>query len=452
MFIKDEYIKSILSSTKSADESEIESIFEKARKMERLSMEEIGVLLNLEDEKYIKEMYKIAGKIKDDIYGKRVVMFAPLYVSDYCINSCVYCGYKCQNNFDRSKLSDEDIVGEVTELLKMGHKRIAFEAGEDDKNCDIDYIVHAIKKIYEVDYNGEKIRRINVNIASTTVDNFKKLKLADIGTYILFQETYNREKYEEVHPSGPKSSYEYHLTAFDRAMEAGIDDVGAGILLGLYNYKYEVLGLIEHNNHLEEDYGVGFHTVSLPRIKDAVGTDKSIFKDIVTDEEFKKIVAIIRIALPFTGIIISTREDIEMREEIIDYGVSQLSAGSSTEVGGYKKHNKETQFKISDSREMKDVVLDLINTGYIPSFCTACYRMGRTGEEFMDIVNHKNIKNICTPNAFLTLYEYSLDHMDIDTQIKVKEIIVRESKDLSNREDFLGKIKELETGVRDLYY
>ena len=452
--IKEERIKGLLEASRDYTREDVERIFARARKMERLSLEEVAALLQLEDQEAIEEMFKIAGQIKSNIYGKRVVMFAPLYISDYCVNSCKYCGYRCKNDFDRKKLSQEEIEIEVEELLKMGHKRLALEAGEDDKNCSIDYIVDSIRTIYGVDYGGEKIRRINVNIAATTVENYRKLKAADIGTYILFQESYHKPSYEYMHERGPKHSYDYHLTAFDRAMEAGIDDVGAGILLGLYDYKYELLSLITHNNHLEERFNVGFHTVSVPRIKPAVGMDLSDFKHIVTDEEFKKIVAIIRIALPFTGIIISTREDKAMRDEVIDYGVSQLSAASSTEVGGYKTHAAETQFKIADGRSMEDVILDLIDDGYIPSFCTACYRMGRTGEDFMDVVNHQKIKEICTPNALLTLYEYSLDHMGPEVQAKVEKIIERESDSLTNgvKPDFMDKIRLLKEGQRDLYY
>lgn len=452
--IKNKKIDEILLRAQKQGEESLDEILLRAEKLQGLDLEDVAVLLELEDEKSLERLYELAGRIKEKIYGKRVVMFAPLYISNYCINSCSYCGYRCQNNLDRKKLSGLEIQEEVRELLKMGHKRLALEAGEDDINCSIDYIVDSINTIYGTEYRGEKIRRINVNIASTSVENYKKLKSADIGTYILFQETYHRETYEKMHPAGPKSSYDYHLTAFNRAMEAGIDDVGAGVLFGLYDYKYEVLGLLSHNNYLEENYGVGFHTVSVPRIKRAKGIDLTSFKHILSDEEFKKIVAILRIALPFVGIIISTREDMEMRGEIIDYGVSQVSAASSTEVGGYKTHKTEAQFERADSRTMDEMVQGLIEDGYIPSFCTACYRMGRTGEEFMDLVNHEKIKDICTPNGLLTLYEYSLDHMDEAMQDRVLEIVEIEGEKLapSIRPEFKEKIGKLRSGERDLYF
>lgn len=400
-------------------------------------------------------MFKVAGKIKNEIYGKRVVMFAPLYVSDYCVNRCKYCGYNACNEFDRKKLTMDQIKEEVKALEKMGHKRLALEGGEDDKNCSIDYILECIDTIYNTDLeNGENIRRINVNIASTTVENYKKLKEAEIGTYILFQETYHKPTYEQVHISGPKKSYEYHLTAFDRAIQAGIGDVGGGVLLGLYDYKFELLGLMLHNKHLEDTYNIGFHTVSVPRIREAVGMTLKDFPHIITDEEFKKIVAIIRISLPFTGIIVSTREDSEMREEVINYGVSQLSAASSTEVGGYKTFKKDDQFILKDTRTMEQVIEDLIDAGYIPSFCTGCYRMGRTGEDFLKLVNDNKIKEFCTPNAMLTLYEYSLDHLDNSKQRDVLNIINKELEDYEDnrKNELLKRLEKIENGERDLYF
>lgn len=453
--IDNKLIFNLLDQGKNTSKEDILKTLEKAEKLERINLEEVASLIQLEDKELIDEMFKVAGKIKNEIYGKRVVMFAPLYVSDYCVNRCKYCGYNACNEFDRKKLTMDQIKEEVKALEKMGHKRLALEAGEDDKNCSIDYILECIDTIYNTDLeNGENIRRINVNIASTTVENYKKLKEAEIGTYILFQETYHKPTYEQVHISGPKKSYEYHLTAFDRAIQAGIGDVGGGVLLGLYDYKFELLGLMLHNKHLEDTYNIGFHTVSVPRIREAVGMTLKDFPHIITDEEFKKIVAIIRISLPFTGIIVSTREDSEMREEVINYGVSQLSAASSTEVGGYKTFKKDDQFILKDTRTMEQVIEDLIDAGYIPSFCTGCYRMGRTGEDFLKLVNDNKIKEFCTPNAMLTLYEYSLDHLDNSKQRDVLNIINKELEDYEDnrKNEILERLEKIENGERDLYF
>lgn len=453
--IDNKLIFNLLDQGKNTSKEDILKTLEKAEKLERINLEEVASLIQLEDKELIEEMFKVAGKIKNEIYGKRVVMFAPLYVSDYCVNRCKYCGYNACNEFDRKKLTMDQIKEEVKALEKMGHKRLALEAGEDDKNCSIDYILECIDTIYNTDLeNGENIRRINVNIASTTVENYKKLKEAEIGTYILFQETYHKPTYEQVHISGPKKSYEYHLTAFDRAIQAGIGDVGGGVLLGLYDYKFELLGLMLHNKHLEDTYNIGFHTVSVPRIREAVGMTLKDFPHIITDEEFKKIVAIIRISLPFTGIIVSTREDSEMREEVINYGVSQLSAASSTEVGGYKTFKKDDQFILKDTRTMEQVIEDLIDAGYIPSFCTGCYRMGRTGEDFLKLVNDNKIKEFCTPNAMLTLYEYSLDHLDNSKQRDVLNIINKELEDYEDnrKNEILKRLEKIENGERDLYF
>lgn len=440
---------------KARQDFNLEDILDKAGRYERLSLEEIGFLLKVEDEKGLKSIYDLAGQIKDQIYGKRVVMFAPLYISDFCVNSCSYCGYNTCNDFNRKKLNQDQIREEVKALSQMGHKRIALEAGEDDINCNLDYILQSIDTIYSTELeDGVKIRRINVNIAATSIENYRRLKEKDIGTYILFQETYKREVYEQVHLGGPKKNYRYHLEAFDRAMEAGIEDVGGGVLFGLYDYKFEVLSLIKHNNYLEENYKAGFHTVSVPRLKKAKGMELEDFKHIISDEEFKKIVAILRIALPYTGIIVSTRETGEMRAEVINYGVSQVSGGSSTEVGGYKTYHEETQFKVSDSRTLDEIIEDLIDHGFIPSFCTGCYRMGRTGEEFFDVVHNNKIKDLCTPNAILTLYEYSLDFLDEAFQAKVESIIKRELKENNNlnKQVLEGKLEEIKNGKRDLYF
>lgn len=450
-------IYNLLEEGKKATKKEIRDILDKAKRELGLSYRDIAVLLQLEDEEEMKEIFKIAGKIKKKIYGNRIVIFAPLYLSDFCVNNCVYCGYRKENDFNRRKLTKMEIQDEVKLLEKMGHKRLAIEAGEDPANCSIDYILESIKTIYSTQSDNGAIRRVNVNIASTTVENYKKLKEAGIGTYILFQETYHKPTYEKMHLRGPKSNYEYHLTAFDRAMEAGIDDVGAGILFGLYDYKFEVLALMMHNDYLDNKYGVGFHTISVPRIKKAEGMELSLFPYITTDEEFKKIVAIIRLAVPYTGIILSTRETHEMRKEVIEYGVSQISAGSSTGVGGYKeseeKKNK-AQFQVSDNRKPFEVINELIDEGHIPSYCTACYRIGRTGDRFMKLAKSGEIQNVCGPNALMTLLEYSLDYGDKDLQEIInnmldKEIKMIERKDIRNM--VLEKINKMKNGERDLY-
>ena len=351
--INHDYIENLLKTAKGATEAEIGAILDKAERFEGLSHKEVAALLVTGEGEHIKRIFQIAGKIKEHIYGNRVVIFAPLYVSDYCVNKCQYCGYKCDQEFTRRKLTMDEIREEVAILEKMGHKRLALEAGEDPVNCDIDYIIECMETIYDMKLGNGEIRRVNVNIASTTVEDYKKLKEVGIGTYILFQETYHKPTYEEVHMAGPKHNYEYHLTAFDRAMEAGIDDVGGGVLFGLYESNFEVLGLMLHNEYLEEKFGVGFHTISVPRIKPAGGSDLSEYKHLVDDETFKRLVAIIRLAVPFTGMIISTREDERMRRELIKTGISQVSAGSTVEVGGYtaREHNN-TQFEVADSREI----------------------------------------------------------------------------------------------------
>lgn len=455
--ISHELIYNLLEEAKNATKEDIKEILNRARNKEGLSHKDIAILLQAEDEDDLREIFKIAGEIKKKIYGNRIVIFAPLYLSDYCVNNCVYCGYNRSNNFERRKLSREEIQEEVKLLEKMGHKRLALEAGEDPVNCDIDYMVEAIKAIYETQNDNGAIRRVNVNIASTTVENYRKLKEAGIGTYILFQETYHKPTYEKMHLNGPKANYEYHLTAFNRAMEAGVDDVGAGVLFGLYDYKFEVLALMLHNEYLENKYGVGFHTISVPRLKKAEGMELSLFPHIVTDHEFKKIVAIIRLAVPFTGIILSTRESHEMRKEVIEYGVSQISAGSCTGVGGYKESEEgkgKPQFEVSDNRKPFEVIRELIDEGHVPSYCTACYRMGRTGDRFMQLAKSGQIQNVCGPNALMTLLEYALDYGDEELQSTVDNMINREILKIE-REDIRDllqeKVNKIKKGERDLY-
>ncbi|KAI4453106.1 2-iminoacetate synthase [Holotrichia oblita] len=410
-FINDNEINSLLEKAQNVSEQKIDQILDKAQKLEGLKHEEVAALLFCGSQNQWERIFKISGEIKEKIYGSRVVMFAPLYVSDYCVNKCAYCGFREDNCFDRRRLTMDEIRREVEILSKMGHKRLAVEAGEDPVNCPIEYILECLNTIYSTKLDNGEIRRANVNIAATTVENYKKLKDAGIGTYILFQETYHKKTYEKLHISGPKSDYFYHTTAFDRAMQAGIDDVGAGVLFGLYDYKYEILGLMLHNEYLEKIYGVGFHTISVPRICGADGIDKTTYRYAVNDDDFKKIVAILRLAVPFTGMIISTRESAEMRKELIRIGISQISGGSSVEVGGYAlREKKGSQFDVADNRSADDIIYWLMEEGLIPSFCTACYRTERTGDRFMRLAKSGEIKNVCLPNALLTLKEYSLDY------------------------------------------
>ena len=455
MFINEKYIIDLLKSVKKTTNSEIHHILDKAAACKGLTHKEVAALLMTDNKEHLERIFQIAGDIKQQIYGNRIVMFAPLYVSDYCVNRCRYCGYNHDNEFPRRRLTMDEIREEVRILEKMGHKRLALEAGEDPVHCSIDYITDCIKTIYAMKLDHGEIRRVNVNIAATTVENYKKLKDVGIGTYILFQETYHKPTYEEMHIAGPKKSYEYHLTAFDRAMEAGIDDVGAGVLFGLGDPYFEVLGLMLHNEHLEEKYGVGFHTISVPRICGAEGADLSMYKHIVDDETFKKLVAIIRLAVPFTGMIVSTRESVEMRKKLIKIGISQVSAGSTVEVGGYtaREHNN-SQFQVTDNRSAASIIDWLVDEEVIPSFCTACYRKGRTGDRFMSLAKSGNIKNVCHPNALMTLCEYMLDYGDEEFHNKVEKVIQREIPKIQNeqvRQLVIDNIARLKAGERDLF-
>ena len=448
MFINHEYIYKIL---------EEKEVLNRAKNREGLDYKDIAILLQAEDEKDLKEIYSLAGEIKKDIYGKRVVVFAPLYVSDYCVNNCVYCGYKRDNKFNRRRLTMDEVAQEVKILEQMGHKRLALELGEDPVNAPIDYVLECLDTIYKTQNNNGEIRRVNVNIAATTVENYKLLKEKGIGTYILFQETYHKPTYDKMHPKSLKGDYNYHLTAFDRAMEAGIDDVGAGVLFGLADPRFEVLGLMMHNAHLEEKFGVGFHTISVPRLQPANGVSLENYPHLLDDKMFKKIVAILRIAVPFTGLILSTRETPEMRKELLKYGVSQISAGSSTGVGGYKEREegKEVkQFKTNDERSPIEILKELLSDGYIPSYCTACYRKGRTGDRFMSLAKSGNIKYVCEPNALMTLLEFTLDYGDEELYKKSLEIIDKEVENIE-REDIKSLTKEsmekMKKGQRDFY-
>ncbi|MBU3193681.1 [FeFe] hydrogenase H-cluster radical SAM maturase HydG [Clostridium algidicarnis] len=459
MFIDHEYIETLLNNAKNATNSEIQEVLDKACRKEKLSHEDIAILLQIKNETLLNKMFKVAGDIKKDIYGNRIVIFAPLYISDYCVNNCVYCGYKKCNEFNRRRLTQEEIKNEVMILEKMGHKRLALEAGEDPVNCDIDYITESIKTIYSTQNSNGAIRRINVNIAATTVENYRKLKKAEIGTYILFQETYHKPTYESMHPKCLKGNYEYHLTSFDRAMEAGIDDVGAGVLFGLAPYKFEVLALMIHNAHLEKEFGVGFHTISMPRLKKAEGMDLELFPNLVDDEDFKKIVAILRIAVPFTGLILSTRESAEMRKGAIEYGVTQVSAGSCAGVGGYKDHEEGTkdinQFSIDDNRSPLEILKAIVNHGHIPSYCTACYRSGRVGEKFMSIAKTGEIQNMCQPNAIMTFQEFIEDYGDTELREKGENLIKKELNNVKNEDiknTLIKNLEKIKNGERDLFF
>ena len=457
MFINHEYIYKILEETKNPSNEQIKEVLNRAKNREGLDYKDIAILLQAEDEKDLKEIYSLAGEIKKDKYGKRVVVFAPLYVSDYCVNNCVYCGYKRDNKFNRRRLTMDEVAQEVKILEQMGHKRLALELGEDPVNAPIDYVLECLDTIYKTQNNNGEIRRVNVNIAATTVENYKLLKEKGIGTYILFQETYHKPTYDKMHPKSLKGDYNYHLTAFDRAMEAGIDDVGAGVLFGLADPRFEVLGLMMHNAHLEEKFGVGFHTISVPRLQPANGVSLENYPHLLDDKMFKKIVAILRIAVPFTGLILSTRETPEMRKELLKYGVSQISAGSSTGVGGYKEREegKEVkQFKTNDERSPIEILKELLSDGYIPSYCTACYRKGRTGDRFMSLAKSGNIKYVCEPNALMTLLEFTLDYGDEELYKKSLEIIDKEVENIE-REDIKSLTKEsmekMKKGQRDFY-
>ena len=402
-FISDEEIRETLSyAEKNKDNIElIDSIIEKAKLRKGLNHREASVLLACENQEKLDEVYALAEQIKKDFYGNRIVIFAPLYLSNYCVNGCVYCPYHAKNkHIPRKKLTQDEVRDEVIALQDMGHKRLAIEAGEDPVNNPIEYILDCIKTIYSIKHKNGAIRRVNVNIAATTVEN------AGIGTYILFQETYHKESYLNLHPSGPKHDYDYHTEAMDRAMEGGIDDVGLGVLFGLEMYKYEFAGLLMHAEHLEAVHGVGPHTISVPRVKHADDIDPDEFDNGISDEIFAKLCALIRISVPYTGMIISTRESQEVREQVIHLGVSQISGGSRTSVGGYTEEIRPTdteQFDVSDQRTLDDVVRWLMKMGYIPSFCTACYREGRTGDRFMSLCKSGQIQNCCHPNALMTL-------------------------------------------------
>ena len=435
----------------------IDAILEKAQQRKGLTHREASVLLACTLEEKNKQLYALAKQIKKDFYGNRIVMFAPLYLSNYCVNGCVYCPYHRKNTqIPRKKLTQEEICAEVIALQDMGHKRLALEAGEDPVNNPLEYILESIETIYSIKHKNGAIRRVNVNIAATSVENYRRLKDAGIGTYILFQETYHKESYEKLHPTGPKSDYAYHTEAHDRAMQGGIDDVGLGVLFGLELYRYELAGLLMHAEHLEAVYGVGPHTISVPRICPAEDIDTKAFDNSISDEIFEKIVACIRVAVPYTGMIISTRESPEVRQRVLQLGISQISGGSRTSVGGYTlPENKTAQFDISDHRTLDEVVKWLMDMDFIPSFCTACYREGRTGDRFMSLCKSGQINNCCLPNALMTLQEYLLDYASEETKAVGKQLIARQLADIpreKTREIVTERLKMIEAGQRDFRF
>ncbi|WP_294507172.1 [FeFe] hydrogenase H-cluster radical SAM maturase HydG [uncultured Victivallis sp.] len=438
----------------------VDAILEKAKACKGLNHRDALVLLECELPDENEKIFQLAREIKEKFYGNRIVMFAPLYLSNYCINGCTYCPYHRQNkHIRRKKLTQDEIRAEVIALQDMGHKRLALETGEDPVNNPIEYVLESIKTIYSIKHKNGAIRRVNVNIAATTVENYRKLKAAGIGTYILFQETYNKKAYEELHPTGPKHDYAYHTEAMDRAMEGGIDDVGCGVLFGLNLYRYDFVGLLMHAEHLEAAKGVGPHTISVPRIRPADDIDAKTFSNAISDDIFEKIVAVLRIAVPYTGIIISTRESQKARERVLKLGVSQISGGSRTSVGGYVHEESEeensAQFDVNDTRTLDQVVNWLLGLGYIPSFCTACYREGRTGDRFMSLVKSGQIANCCLPNALMTLKEYLEDYASPETCRKGEEVIKRELEHITNpkvRAIAADHLRELHDGKRDFRF
>ncbi|MBE7022364.1 MAG: [FeFe] hydrogenase H-cluster radical SAM maturase HydG [Ruminococcaceae bacterium] len=446
--------------TLAKDKAHVTAILKKCENFQTLTHREAAVLLACEDEALYEQMKQAAYRIKEKIYGNRIVLFAPLYLSNYCVNNCKYCGYQhCNEKLRRRKLTMEEIEKEVIALQDMGHKRLALEAGEDPKECPLEYILDSIKTIYSIKHKNGAIRRVNVNIAATTVENYRRLKEAGIGTYILFQEAYHKETYQAMHPSGPKSNYAYHTEAMDRAMQGGIDDVGIGTLLGLYDYRYEVVAMIMHAEHLEEAYGVGPHTISVPRLRPASGVSTEKYPYLVSDADFEKLVTVIRLSVPYTGMILSTRETQEMRNRLLKVGITQISAASSTGVGGYAEENRTegntAQFEVGDHRSMDEVLSSLIEDGYIPSFCTACYREGRTGDRFMQLAKTGQIGNICQANALITLKEFLTDYGSPRAKKAAEALYQKELDKIPNEkvraltEEYLSAI---EGGQRDFRF
>mgnify|MGYP001233826169 CR=1 FL=1 len=464
-FIDDQEIRESIAEARklAGDQATIDRLLAKAETCKGLTHREAAILLEVDDDETLEKMYRMARKIKERIYGNRIVLFAPLYLSSYCVNNCKYCGYRCANKIGRHQLSQEELRAEIRALEAMGHKRLLLEAGEDDEKCPIDYILACIKTIYDEKFENGAIRRVNVDIAATTVENYQKLKAAAIGTYILFQETYHKPTYLAMH-SGPKRNYEWHTEAMDRAMLGGkIDDVGIGPLYGLYEYHYETVALLMHAEHLEAVVGVGPHTISFPRLLPAEGVDYQSFPHLVKDRDFKKLVAVIRLAVPYTGMILSTRERVEFRNELLDVGISQMSAGSSVGVGGYTKREtvdaegiqEKPQFDLADHRMPIDVIKGLVRDGFVPSYCTACYRQGRTGDRFMPLAKSGQIGNFCLPNALLTFEEYLKDYADDELREMGQKLIDREIQNVpseAQRKKALEYLARIRNGERDLRF
>lgn len=462
--IRDHEIQSALEKGKHTvkDKSAVINILKKAELAKGLSFEEAAVLIQVEDLEILEQMALTAQKIKETIYGKRIVLFAPLYIGNYCVNECQYCGYQIGNtDLSRRKLSMEEIDMEVDALLAMGHKRIVLEAGEHPLEHPISYVLDCMDRVYQYEnQKGEKIRRINVNIAATTEKEYRMLKEANIGTYILFQETYHRPTYEFMHPKGPKANYDWHTSAMHRAMAGGIDDVGIGVLFGLYDYQYETIAMLMHAEHLEKTMGVGPHTLSVPRLRPAAGVTLEKYPHLVDDKSFKKIVMVLRIAVPYAGMILSTREEPGFRDEVLALGISQISSGSCTGVGGYQASqnqdvNEKPQFEVGDHRTPEEIIQQLCQNGYIPSYCTACYREDRTGDRFMELAKSGQIQNVCQPNALLTLEEYLLDHADENTSRIGRRLLEEELQKIPNSnvlELTKKRLEDLRNGKRDLYF
>ena len=442
------------------DKALIEDILTKAEQGKGISHREAAVLIEVNDKEIEERMYAIARRLKEHIYGNRIVMFAPLYLSNYCINGCTYCPYHAQNrHIPRRRLTQEEIRREVIALQDMGHKRLALETGEHPKLSPIEYVLESIDTIYSIRHRNGQIRRVNVNIAATTIENYTRLKNAGIGTYILFEETYDRDAYERLHPTGPKSDWAYHTDAMDRAMLGGIDDVGIGALFGLSNYRYDVVGILMHAEHLEARFGVGPHTISVPRIRPADDINPEDFPDAVTDDVFRRIVAVLRLAVPYTGMIVSTRESKKCRELVLDVGISQLSGGSKTSVGGYatglENVEESAQFDISDNRTLDEIVGWLLGLNYIPSFCTACYREGRTGDRFMALAKNGQIGNCCAPNALMTLAEYLEDYASPQVKAAGQFMIERLTQEIPSdkiREITRRRLIDISNGKRDFRF
>lgn len=434
----------------------VNDILNKSLTLKGLCMEDAAVLLNIEDDETLNKLFKTAKTVKEKIYGKRIVLFSPLYISNYCTNNCLYCGFRIDNkDIKRRKLSVEETVEEAKSIINMGHKRILLVAGEDMTQVNLDYVEEIVKKIYELKIGKGEIRRLNINIAPLTVEDFKRLKTFDIGTFQSFQETYHRETYKKMHLSGLKSNYEYRLETMDRAFQAGLDDVGVGVLYGLTDYRFEVLAMLSHAEYLDKTYGTGPHTISIPRLEPAKGSEVAEHPPhAVHDKDFKKIVAILRLAVPYTGIILTTRERAEFRPEVLELGVSQMSAGSKTNPGGYHEEESAEQFQVGDHRSLDEVIKELSETGYLPSFCTSCYRLGRVGKDFMDLAKPGLIQKFCQPNAILTFKEYLDDYASEETKqagMKCIESHLAEIQDEKLKQNINKKLERINSGERDIF-